>query len=151
MASTKSHDDLAIRLVLAVTRLRAQLRETWPSPVQSLPASQLAILKRLRDDGATTAAALAVAERVSQQAIAQQVAALRAAAMVQTRRDPDDGRKTLVRITQKGLKLFDAVAESRNAWLTRAIAAEVPAKDQRSLVKAVELLERLASADVGVD
>jgi DNA-binding MarR family transcriptional regulator len=149
MASRKSQEDLAIRLVLAVKRLRARLRETWPSPVQSLPTSQLAILKRLRDDGPTTAATLAVAEHVSQQAIAQHVAVLRGARLVTTTRDPDDGRKTLVSITKSGLKLFDAAAESRNAWLMQAIAAKVPPKDHAALVKAIELLERLASPDTG--
>ncbi|MGH7619035.1 MAG: MarR family winged helix-turn-helix transcriptional regulator [Gemmatimonadaceae bacterium] len=151
MASSKSREELAIRLVLAVKRLRARLRETWPSPVQSLPTSQLAILKRLRDDGATTAATLAVAEHVSQQAIAQHVAALRDAGLVKTAPDPNDGRKALISITKNGLKLFDAAAESRNAWLMRAIASQVPAKEQAALAKAIELLERLASADVGAD
>jgi DNA-binding MarR family transcriptional regulator len=148
MPSPKSQEELAIRLVLAVKRLRARLRETWPSPVQSLPTSQLAILKRLRDDGPTTAATLAAAEHVSQQAIAQHVAALRHGGLVRTSRDPNDGRKTLIRITRNGLRLFDAAAESRNAWLMRAIASQVPAKEQAALDNAIELLERLASADV---
>lgn len=147
MAANRVHEDLAIRLVLAVKRLRARLRETWPSPVQSLPTAQLAILKRLRDDGPTTAAVLAVAEHVSQQAIAQQVSALRDAGLVRTKRDPDDGRKALVRITASGLRLFDAAAESRNAWLIRAIDAQVPAKERAALAKSIELLERLAAAD----
>lgn len=153
MATHHSREELAIRLALAVKRLRARLRETWPSPVQSLPTSQLAILKRLRDDGGgpTTAATLAVAEHVSQQAIAQQVATLRHAGLVKTAPDPHDGRKALISITARGLKLFDAVAASRNAWLMRAIASQVPEKEQAALAKAIELLERLASADVGVD
>ena len=92
MATHHSREELAIRLALAVKRLRARLRETWPSPVQSLPTSQLAILKRLRDDGLTTAATLAVAEHVSQQAIAQQVATLRHAGLVRTARDRNDRR-----------------------------------------------------------
>jgi DNA-binding MarR family transcriptional regulator len=150
MSANPSREDLAIRLVLAVKRLRARLRETWPSPVQSLPTAQLAILKRLRDDGPATAATLATAEHVSQQAIAQQLAALRQAGLVKTRRDPDDGRKTLVSITKSGLKLFDAVAESRNAWLMRAIASQVPAKERAALAKAIELLERLASSEASV-
>jgi DNA-binding MarR family transcriptional regulator len=151
MPSYKSQEELAIRLVLAVIRLRARFRETWPSPVQSLPTSQLAILKRLRDDGTTTAAALSIAEHVSQQAIAQHVTALRNAGLVKTARDPNDGRKTLIDITKNGLKLFDAAAESRNAWLMRAIASEVPAKEQAALAKATELLERLASTEVRAD
>lgn len=148
MTSSKAQEELATRLVLAVIHLRARLRETWPSPVKSLPVSQLAILKRLRDDGPTTAATLAIAEHVSQQAIAQHVTALRDAGLVKTARDPNDGRKALISITRNGLRLFDAVAESRNAWLTRAIASQVPAKEQPALAKAVELLERLAAADI---
>jgi DNA-binding MarR family transcriptional regulator len=151
MASPRSQEESAIRLVLAVKRLRARLRETWPSPVQSLPTSQLAILKRLRDDGPTTAATLAVAEHVSQQAIAQHVAALRDGGLVKTSRDPNDGRKALISITRNGLRLFDAAAESRNAWLMRAIASQVPAKERAALDKAIELLERLASADGTAD
>lgn len=151
MATHQSKEELAIRLVLAVKRLRARLRETWPSPVQALPTSQLAILKRLRDDGPATAATLAVAEHVSQQAIAQQVAALRRAGLVKTARDPSDGRKALISITKRGLTLFDAVAASRNAWLIRVIASQVPAKEQAALTKAIELLERLASADLEAD
>jgi DNA-binding MarR family transcriptional regulator len=151
MAAYTSQEELAIRLVLAVIRLRARFRETWPSPVQSLPTSHLAILKRLRDDGTTTAAALAVTEHVSQQAIAQHVTALRNAGLVKTARDPTDGRKALINITKNGLKLFDAAADSRNAWLMRAIASEVPAKELAALAKAIELLERLASSGVRAD
>lgn len=151
MASSKPPEELAIRLVLAVKRLRARLRETWPGAVQSLPTTQLAILKRLRDDGPTTAATLATAEHVTQQAIAQQVATLRSEGLVKTKRDPGDGRKTLVRITTRGLKLFDAVAESRNAWLMHAIATQVPTKEHAALAKAIDLLERLASAETGVE
>jgi DNA-binding MarR family transcriptional regulator len=76
------------------------------------------------------------------------VAALRLRGLVKTAHDPNDGRKTLISITARGLKLFDTVAASRNAWLMRAIDAQVPAKERAALARAIELLERLASADV---
>jgi len=151
---TKAPVDLApaaVRLAVAIKRLRARWREAAWAGSTELPISQLAILQRLRTDGPATAAALAAAEHVSQQAIAQQVAALRDAQLVTTRRDPDDGRKALVSITKRGLKLFDAAAESRNAWLMRAIASQVPAKERAALAKAIELLERLAAADPGAE
>ncbi len=129
----------------------ARLRETRPARVKSLPISQMAILKRLRDEGPSTAAALATAEHVSQQAIAQHVAALRATKLVKTARDPDDGRKILVSITKAGMKLFDAAIESRNAWLAGAIATEIAANEQAALAKAIELLERLAASDAAID
>jgi len=54
-------------------------------------------------------------------------------------------------VTKSGLKLFDAAAESRNAWLARVIASEVSAKELPALAKAIDLLERLAASDEGVD
>jgi DNA-binding MarR family transcriptional regulator len=138
---------MAVRLALVIKRIRARLKETRPDQAKSLPISHLAILARLRDDGPATAATLAIAEHVSQQAIAQHVAALRSAGLVKTASDPNDGRKILVSITRSGIKLFAAAAESRNVWLARAIAAEITPKEQPALIKAIELLERLASAD----
>lgn len=140
---------MAVRLALVIKRIRARLKETRPDQAKSLPISQLAILARLRDDGPTTASVLAAAEHVSQQAVAQHVAALRDAGLVQTAADAQDRRKLLVSITRAGRKLFDAAADSRNAWLARAIAAEVSAKERPALAKAIDLLERLAASDVG--
>jgi DNA-binding MarR family transcriptional regulator len=141
-------DEMAARLALVIKRIRSRLRDTRPDRAKSLPMAQLALLARLRDDGPTTATTLARAEHVSQQAVAQQVAALRDAGLVQTSADPNDRRKLLVSITRTGRKLFDAAAESRNAWLARAIAAEVPPKERPALAKAIDLLERLAASDV---
>ena len=140
---------MAVRLALVIKRMRARLKETRPDQAKSLPISQLAILARLRDDGPTTASVLAAAEHVSQQAVAQHVAALRDAGLVQTAADAEDRRKLLVSITRAGRKLFDAAADSRNAWLARAIASEVSAKERPALAKAIDLLERLAASDVG--
>ncbi|HEY4304370.1 MAG TPA: MarR family transcriptional regulator [Gemmatimonadaceae bacterium] len=150
MASNPSQDEMAVRLALVIKRIRARLRDTRPDEAKSLPISQLAILARLRDDGPTTATVLAAAEHVSQQAAAQHVAALRDAGLVQTAADPKDGRKLLVSITRAGRKLFDAAAESRNAWLACAIASDISTKELPTLAKAINLLERLAASDSGV-
>jgi DNA-binding MarR family transcriptional regulator len=146
MASDLSQDAMAVRLALVIKRLRARLRETRPDQAKALPISHLAILARLRDDGPATATALAAAEHVSQQAIAQHVAALREDGLVQTAPDPKDGRKLVVTITRAGRRLFDAAAESRNAWLAHAIAAEISAKELPAMAKAIDLLERLAAS-----
>src|ERR1700750_1484210 len=98
MTSTVSQDEMAVRLALVIKRIRGRLRETRPDEAKSLPISQLAILARLRDDGPTTASVLAAAEHVSQQPVAQHVAALRDAGLVQTAADAADRRKLLVSI-----------------------------------------------------
>jgi DNA-binding MarR family transcriptional regulator len=137
-------DATAIRLTLALTRLRARLREEASAPSAGLPISQLSILQRLRLHGPATAASLATAEHVSQQAIAQSVARLRSAGLVRSEPDPSDRRKTLIGITEAGLALRASIVASRTSWLARAIDSTVD--DADALDVAVDLLERLADA-----
>lgn len=140
-------DTLAVRLAVAIKRLRARLREAaWSAGVE-LPIAQLAIIKRLRDGGPTTAAVLAAAEHVSHQAIAQNLAALKQAGLVRTAPDPRDGRKSSVHITAAGSRLFESAVASRDAWLAHAIETNVPAGERSVLERAIQLLERLADAD----
>ena len=100
------------------------------------------------EDGPTTAAALAGAEHVSQQAIAQNLAPLKAAGYVDATPDPHDGRKSLISATPAGRRLRESLHQSREAWLARAIEATVCEQERPALGKAIELLERLADADI---
>jgi DNA-binding MarR family transcriptional regulator len=143
-----AHDeDAATRLALALKRLRARLREQSGWSATGLSISQLSILQRLRLDGPATAASLAAAEHVSQQAIAQTVAPLRPAGLVRSEPDPEDGRKTLISISDAGLRLRESIIVSRTSWLARAVDATIGADERAALDKAIELLERLADAD----
>jgi DNA-binding MarR family transcriptional regulator len=140
-------DTLAVRLAVVLKRLRARLREAaWASGVE-VPVAQLAILKCLRDGGATTAAVLAATEHVSHQAIAQNLVALKRAGLVRLAPDPTDGRKSLVRITASGSRLFGAAVASRDAWLARAIDETLRPGERSALEDGIRLLERLAEAD----
>jgi DNA-binding MarR family transcriptional regulator len=140
-------DTLAVRLAVAIKRLRGRLREAaWASGVE-LPIAQLAIIKRLRDGGPTTAAVLAAAEHVSHQAIAQNLAALKQAGLVRTAPDPGDGRKSLVHITAAGTRLFESAVASRDAWLAHAIEQSMAPGERAALEQCIHLLERLADAD----
>jgi DNA-binding MarR family transcriptional regulator len=147
MPTSRAADPMAVRLAVVIKRLRDRLRETRPDRAKQLPISQLAILKRLRDGGPATASALAAAEHVSQQAIAQHVVALARAGLVHTTRDPRDARKRLVHVTRAGHRLFESAADSRHAWLARAIDAEIGVRSRPALEKAVSLLERIAAAN----
>lgn len=138
---------MAVRLAVVIKRLRDRMRETRPDRAKQLPISHLAILKRLRDAGPATASALAAAEHVSQQAIAQHVAALTRAGLVQAKSDASDARKRLIHVTRAGHRLFEAAADSRHAWLAQVIHAELGAKDRPVLEKAITLLERIAAQD----
>jgi DNA-binding MarR family transcriptional regulator len=146
MNITYDKDAMAIRLALALKRLKARLREE-SNVNPGLSISQLSILQRLYLNGPATAASLAAAEHVSQQAIAQNIVPLKSAGLVQSEPDPQDGRKTLISMTDAGQRLRESIIASRNAWLVRAIDSAIDVKERAVLVRAIELLERLADAD----
>ncbi|HEY4218699.1 MAG TPA: MarR family transcriptional regulator [Gemmatimonadaceae bacterium] len=151
MAPTSASSDSAptgVRLAVAVKRLRTRLREVASAQSLGLPVPQLAILQRLRSDGPSTAAELAEFEHVSQQAIAQSLAALKRARLVRSTPDREDSRKNRITISAAGQRLFEKALTSRNAWLVQAIDSTIGAGEHAALEKAIELLERLADADV---
>jgi DNA-binding MarR family transcriptional regulator len=142
-------DPTAVRLAVAIKRLRARLQEQAPATDTGLSMSQLAIMHRLRTDGPATAASLAAVEHVTPQAIAQSLAALKRAGLVRTTAHPSDSRSRLVHVTSAGNKLFEAIRASRDAWLAQAIESVVRPHERVTLDRAIELLERLADAEVG--
>jgi len=143
--------DRVLRLAVALGRLRARLRDEARAGLSGLPLAHLTILKHLRAEGPSTAAALAAAEHVSQQAVAQRLAALEQGGLVRRRPDPTDGRKWLVSLTAAGTSRLDAVAASRDAWLVRAVDAAFTPAERAELDRAVVLLERLADVRLGPD
>jgi DNA-binding MarR family transcriptional regulator len=106
--------------------------------------SQLTTLGRIAGEGPTTVSALAVSEHVRHQSMAETVAALRQAGLVAARSDPTDGRKTLVSATSAGRKLISTIAPAREAWLEAAIEQNLTPAERRTLLKAADIMERLA-------
>jgi DNA-binding MarR family transcriptional regulator len=134
----------AVRLAMAITRLRSRIRTESGMRSTGMPISQLAVLGRIIDEGPTTAAALAAGEHVTQQAIAQSLAALKERGLVKKQADPSDGRKSLVTATAAGRELRDGILASREEWLTKAIDAAVSPAERPQLQVAIDLLERIA-------
>jgi DNA-binding MarR family transcriptional regulator len=134
----------AVRLAMAVSRLRSRIRIEAGMRSTGIPISQLAVLGRIIDEGPTTAAALAAGEHVTQQAIAQSLATLKERGLVEKQADPGDGRKSLVTATAAGRALRDGITASRDEWLTQAIDAAVRPEERPLLAEAIGLLERIA-------
>ena len=146
MDKSRSQNDAsdAVRLAMAVSRLRSRIRIEAGIRSTGIPISQLAVLGRIIDEGPTTAAALAAGEHVTQQAIAQSLATLRERGLVEKQADPSDGRKSLVTATAPGRALMDGITASREEWLTQAIDAVVSPEERPLLTEAIGLLERIA-------
>ena len=145
---TRSEASDAVRLAMAVTRLRSRIRIESGLRSTGIPISQLAVLGRIIEEQPTTAAALAAGEHVTQQAIAQSLATLTERGLVQKQADPSDGRKSLVTATAAGRELIETIAASREEWLSKAIDAAVAPEERPLLREAIELLQRIADIEV---
>jgi DNA-binding MarR family transcriptional regulator len=141
--------DTAQRLNQAMKRLRARLRAESGQLATGLTATQLAVLAEVVREGPVTAARLAALEHVSPQAIAQSLAALKAAGLVHSAPDPQDGRRKLVSADPTAGALIERLLAGRASFLVRAMEAAVTPDELDTLERAVELLERLAAVELG--
>jgi DNA-binding MarR family transcriptional regulator len=136
----------AMELALAMTRMRGRLRQESQQQAQLWPMHQLVVLSRIVESGTTTAGELAAAEHVRPQSMTETVAALRRGGLLETSKDPNDGRRTLLRATPAGHGLLDTIVSTRGEWLAGAMDTTLTAAEQRTLVQAIDLLNRLAGA-----
>lgn len=118
-----------------VRRLRAEY---------AFPVAQASVLSRLDREGAQTASGLAAAERVRPQSMAQTLAELEVAGLIERRPDPEDRRRIQVELTGQGRERVLEERGKREGWLAAAIAAELSPEEQRTVVAAVPLLRRLS-------
>ena len=126
-----------LRLVLGqlVRRLRAEY---------SFPVAQASVLSRLDREGAQTTSELAAAEHVRPQSMAQTLAELETAGLIERRPDPEDGRRVQIELTEDGRGRVLEGRGRREDWLAAAIAAELSPEEQKTLLVAIPMLRRLA-------
>jgi len=134
---TTSASELRMVLGLLVRRLRAEHR---------LPVSHGTVLGRLERDGPATTSALAAAERVRPQSMAQTLSELEAAGLIDRTPDPDDRRQVHIALTDRGHARLAEERALREGWLANAIETELAPEEQQVLIRAVELLRRLAES-----
>jgi DNA-binding MarR family transcriptional regulator len=148
-ASGDSQDTTAaVRLAVAVKRLHSRIREESGATSVGLSVAQLSIFSRVMKEGPVTAASLAAAEHVSQQAIAQNLAGLKADGLVSVTPDPNDGRKSLLSVTAAGRRLHESIMASRDDWLIAAISSVLGPNDPAVLDQVIIVLEQLAEVDL---
>jgi DNA-binding MarR family transcriptional regulator len=111
------------------------------------PLNQASVLGRLDRCGSQSVSDLAAAERVRPQSMAQTVGDLEADAMVERKPDPDDRRRALVILTPAGKSRIEDDRRAREGWLVKAFE-EMPEADLAAIERSVEILRRVADADV---
>lgn len=110
----------------------------------SFPVAQASVLSRLDREGAQTASALAAAERVRPQSMAQTLAELETTGLIERRPDSGDRRRIQIDLTAQGRERVLEERGRRTGWLAAAIATELNPEEQRTLLAAVPLLRRLS-------
>jgi len=135
LVSTAS--ELRIVLGQLVRRLRSEY---------SFPIAQASVLSRLDRDGAQTTSALAAAERIRPQSMAQTLLELEGDELISRHPDPSDRRRIFIELTTRGHDRLREDRRRREGWLAEAIAKTLSAEEQRTLIDALPLLRRLAQS-----
>jgi DNA-binding MarR family transcriptional regulator len=133
---------LAEDLRSLIGKLKRRLREQ-ANPGDLTP-SQVSILLRLEAGGPATVSNLARAEGMRPQSMSSAIASLEAAGLVSGAADPDDGRQTILSLTDACRDWIKVGRAARQDWLSRTIQARLSAQEQDDLATAVALLKRLS-------
>jgi len=126
-------------------KLKRKLREQGHAG--DLTPSQTSVIVRLDKDGPMTTSALARAEAMRPQSMGALLAALDAAGLVSGTPDPSDGRQTILSLTDKCRSLIQKGRAARQDWLTRTLEAKLSLDEQRHVLSAIALLNRLVEQD----
>jgi DNA-binding MarR family transcriptional regulator len=129
--------DLSASLGLLVRRLR-QVHVDG-----DLTLSQASVLVRLERDGPSTPGALAALEQITPQSMGAILAALQESGLVSRSGDPSDGRRVFVSITGAGRESLQGVRAEKARRLARAMTEGFSPTEQRQLIEAIPLLQRL--------
>src|ERR1700691_3439568 len=117
--------EVAAAIRMSMGMLMRRLRQAIPEG--ELPAPEISALSRLDRGGPATSSELARLERISPQSIGVTVAALEQRGMVARTRDPEDGRRIVLSITDTGRRLVRDRRGARTEQIARALDAFPPA------------------------
>jgi DNA-binding MarR family transcriptional regulator len=140
-ANADSSDQLAASLRAVVSRLKRNLRAQ--SNHGNLTATQTAVLLRLEREGPGSVSELARAEGIRTQSMGTALAPLDEAGFIAGTPDPDDGRRTILSLTEAGKSFIDEGRSARQDWLAGIIRARLSSAEQAQLLAATALLTRL--------
>ncbi|MEU6678566.1 MarR family transcriptional regulator [Streptomyces sp. NPDC046925] len=134
-------EQIAADLSNVVRRLVRRLRGV--TPATGLSPTQRSVLARLDRGGPATTAALAREELVRPQSMRLTVGALEEMGLVERAPDPDDGRQSVVSVTDEGHRTLAEMRAAKHDWLSTVLADGLDPAERRQLADAIVLLERL--------
>lgn len=137
-------DDDAVSLFrLQVKALQRRLRQEVP-PLRGLSRSALQVLAAVSRKPGTSPREVAAELQMTSSNVAAALREGEGGGFLERRRDPDDARRARLSLTVAGAEAVARMRNERDTWLGRAVDAVLTADEQRTLVEAGRLMERLA-------
>jgi DNA-binding MarR family transcriptional regulator len=109
-----------------------------------LTLAESSALSRLERGGPATSSDLARVDRISPQSMGVTVAALLDRGLIERARDPEDGRRIVLSVTDAGRRTLRDKRGARTEHIAAALRDGFSADELRQLEGATALLERLA-------
>jgi DNA-binding MarR family transcriptional regulator len=144
MARKVDADDLAATLFADISLIARRLRQAHAPGELSLP--ERSALSRLDRGGPATAAELARADQITPQAMGTTLAVLERRGFVERRRDPDDGRRVIMSLTEAGREVVRHKRDASARQLASILAEGFTPAELETLKAAVPLIERLGES-----
>jgi DNA-binding MarR family transcriptional regulator len=134
--------EVAGALRVAVGRIVRKLRQ---APCEGeLTIAESVALSRLERGGPATSSDLARLDRISPQSMGVTVAALLERGLIERSRDPQDGRRIVLSITEEGRQTVHDKRGARTEQIATALRNGFSEAELEQLLGAASLLERLA-------
>jgi DNA-binding MarR family transcriptional regulator len=125
-----------------ISLLRRRFRRSLVDGELTMP--ERSALARIEYEGPTTAAALAKLEQISAQSMGATLNELESRGLLRRHADPEDGRKTILSLTESGAETLRNRRNARTVQLAEALSSGFTHSELVALMAASPLLERLA-------
>jgi len=142
-------DDLVLgtietQMALLMRLGEATRRSTGGPPHRALDRAAYVILRQLEKDGPLNVSVLAAALNLDGSTVTRQVTALQNDGLIERRRDPNDGRGTVIAATALGLEQVDAVRQARRLVYGTVLKDYTPEEKRELAVVLERFTEALA-------
>jgi DNA-binding MarR family transcriptional regulator len=139
---TPTPEEVAAALRVAAGNLYRRLKQSPPHGEATL--AETSTLGRLERGGPATSSDLARADHISPQSMGVTVAALEERGLIERSRDPLDGRRVVLSITEAGRQVVNDKRGARTALITAALRDGFTEAELGQLLIAAPLIQRLA-------
>jgi DNA-binding MarR family transcriptional regulator len=137
------HDDAVSLFRLQMKALQRRLRQEVP-PLQGLSRSALQVLAAVARTPRISPRDVAAELQMTSSNVAAALREVEAGGFLARHKDSDDARRVRLSLTGTGAAAVARMRNERDTWLGRAVDAVLTDDEQRTLIEAGRLLERLS-------